>query len=331
MKETTLIPTINEFAPRYFAMKSDALKQSSLALYRKNYGLHIEESLGARTFLELTRVQIKDWYLGVCSRVSPAAGRSALTMLSAILDWYILEYEAALPLHVANPAKLPTSVKVRFQRNKNRVRFIPREAAKKALTARGVPAERRIHYALLAYTGMRTSEAQALTWGDWERGQDGLSSLSVTKSFSRHFEESTKTGVNRLLPVHEDLEAALAAWKAHGWAECFGRAPKAADLIVPRQKASDELVHRCTRYSGQRWDADKKVLQLPASTASLHGWRSSFLSWAEADGADGRVLRRVTHASHADVYDGYLIRSWATLSEHVARLRLVGDGALIYA
>lgn len=79
----------------------------------------------------------------------------------------------------------------------------------------------------------------------------------TTRTFQRHSVSSRSTSptprserregdedqVPREMPVHPELAAVLATWKASGWRAMMGRDPRQDDLIVPSREGRNRSVH----------------------------------------------------------------------------------------
>ena len=164
-----------------------------------------------------------------------------------------------------------------------------------------VPEERRVLYALEFLTGMRTGEAAARRWKDWDQSKEPLTALRVETSWStrRQVEKETKTRVRRTIPVHPTLAAVLEVWRAEGWARVFGATPKPEDLIVPGPGGAP----RANNVSWRFFQEDLRLLEL--GRQRHYETRSTFLSLCEAGGADLVTVRLLTHPSPrvaADLY-----------------------------
>jgi integrase len=67
----------------------------------------------------------------------------------------------------------------------------------------------------------------------------------VVASYTRHngFEKETKTGNPREVPVHPVLARLLKEWEERGFAELFGREPRADDLLIPNRHGGYRTDH----------------------------------------------------------------------------------------
>src|SRR5262249_30179234 len=123
-----------------------------------------------------------------------------------------------------------------------------------------IPEIRRVAYALEFLTGLRTGEASALKWEDYEPNVEPLGRLHCYASYSTEHDavKQTKTEAPKEIPVHPVLAKVLASWKLSGWKRQFKRDPKPGDLIIP----STEGGHRCSHYALKAFNKDLATLEL---------------------------------------------------------------------
>ncbi len=182
-----------------------------------------------------------------------------------------------------------------------------------------------MRYALLFLTGMRFGESAALRWRDWDRSVTPLTRITLTraiKSVSRR-EGGTKTGAKKLVPVHPALEAILGAWRAAGWERTMKRAPGPDDLVAPSGRGKSR--GRPPNSSAANRTFQKHQVALGLRPRTQHVARHAFISLAQDDGADGSVLRWVTHAPPRSAFDGYSRAQWQQLCSAVAKLRIKSE------
>ena len=178
--------------------------------------------------------------------------------------------------------------------------------------------DRRVSYAILFLTGMRFGEFAALRWKDWDRTLQPLTRLTIwraIKSVTKR-EAQTKTGAVKLVPVHETLNTLLTAWRERGWRELIGRDPTDEDLVMPSRSGSVRGVHAGNRYL--REDSQRLGIRV----RHQHCARHTLISLAQDDGADGSVLRWVTHAPPRSAFDGYTRQQWGRLCAELCKLRI---------
>jgi hypothetical protein len=105
-------------------------------------------------------------------------------------------------------------------------------------------------------------------------------------------------GKANAIPVHPVLADLLSRWR-HGWGEMFGRASTASDALLPRapSKWKDAPGSPHTKKTGgDLMDEILSRLEIPAAPMKAHALRSTFISMALEDGADDRLIERVTHS-----------------------------------
>jgi len=180
-----------------------------------------------------------------------------------------------------------------------------------------VPEDRRTLYAIELLGGLRTGEAAARRWRDWDEAVAPLGSLLVATSFDSrtHTEGPTKTRRPRRVPVHPVTAEVLARWKADGWERTFGRSPEPDDLICP--SASGRF--RTAQLSYNHFADD--LARLGLRHRRHYDTRRTFISLGVAGGGRKDVLRWITH-SPGDVFDEYTTLPWETLCEAVTAIRI---------
>jgi integrase len=189
-----------------------------------------------------------------------------------------------------------------------------------------IPEERRVLYALEFLTGMRTGEAAARCWKDWEPdflGQLGRLTAATAYSTRHHLMKTTKTRVEKWIPVHPRLAELLTAWHTEGFERFVGRPPTPDDLIVPATKGGA----RNNSYSWRMFQTDLERVGLTA--ARHYDTRSAFISMAEGAGADPVQVARITHASLNGAKDLYrrVRLYWPLMCEAVRCIKLpAGEG-----
>lgn len=183
-----------------------------------------------------------------------------------------------------------------------------------------VPQDRQVLYGLLGLGCLRHGEAAALRWRHVLPGKP-LGKLHVANSNAL---ARTKTGVERGMPIHGALAAALAEWKLSGWPREFGRPPGPDDLVVPHTRPRNKGPR--VKHGGMRSDHDSyKRLRLDCAALGLrprrvHDLRRTGITLYREAGADARKLRICTHGGRGDVLEQYTSFSWASLCEEIACL-----------
>jgi integrase len=183
-----------------------------------------------------------------------------------------------------------------------------------------VPQDRRVLYALMGLGCMRPGEAASLRW----RHLVPASPLSRLVIANSNETQTTKTGVERAMPVHPALAKVLAEWKLSGWAREFERAPKPDDLIVPYTRPTNRGPRvkfgamRSDHHTYKRMLADLRALGWRARR--VYDLRRTGITLYREAGADKDRLRRCTHGGKGDVMEQYTSFEWVTLCGEVRLL-----------
>lgn len=181
-----------------------------------------------------------------------------------------------------------------------------------------IPTDRRVLYALKGLAGLRHGEAAALTWGAIDGEAKPLHRISVMQAWDskEHKVKSVKTEVPRQVPCHPTLAKVLAEWKLSGWEATYGRAPTAADYIVPART----MQPRNHADAAHALRADLLALELRNRRG--HDLRRAMISLCRADGARKDALHAVTHGASGDIDDLYTSWPWPVLCEAVTCLKV---------
>jgi integrase len=242
--------------------------------------------------------------------------RTTYGLLRQVFQWAVLHEHVA-----ANPVIVPKGVlpekKDKDPAWRSKARF-SRDEVQQLVTDSRIPEQRRVAYAVEFMTGLRTGEASALKWGDYETHHEPLGKLLCYASYNTRRKElkDTKTGVPREIPVHPGLGKILAGWKKSGWAKMYGRRPKADDLLIP----STEGGYRSVTYALKIFHRDLEILGL--RKRRHHDTRRTFISLAQDGGATKEILRYITHPSPNDAFDLYSTPSWEARCAAVRCLRV---------
>jgi len=197
-----------------------------------------------------------------------------------------------------------------------------RDEARLLISDRRLPVDHRVMWAIGFLAGLRAGEVCALRVGDYDSAQVLLGRLTITSSYTRinKREKETKTGNVRLIPVHPLLAAVLSDWLKVGWADHFGRAPRADDLLLPNRvgrQLNDNNMNDARL-------ADFEALQL--RPRRFHDARRTFISLMQADSVQREVVKAMTHTS-SEVMDLYTTYPWETLCEAIGKLKLTPSPA----
>lgn len=202
-----------------------------------------------------------------------------------------------------------------------------REETETLISDDRIPADRRAFYALMLLAGLRSGEASARRWRDYDTAAAPLGRLTVaTQSEGGDDERETKTGELREVPVHPTLAAILAEWKLEGFPLLFGRAPRADDPIVPSRASTRDRFTFRSKHSYDRLLDDLDTTSMRRVPSARHAMRATFLSLLEVDGANMAIARRATHAAPSDVVGGYIRTQWADVCREIGKLQIARRG-----
>lgn len=320
------VPTLGEFLRGWLARREREGKH--VESDRSRLENHVIPALGDIVLTELRPDDVRQLVAKLKSEPSSTGHRLAPRTISqvvrrlrvAVTDAMIAEI---IPLDRTNPVLLrPGDLPTLADADPTfRARALFTRAEMRALISDAVAPAARLAFAILFLTGCRVGELAALRWADLEPAEP-LWRLLISRSWSTsaHVEKGTKTGIQRQVPVHARLLPRLLEWRDRGWALEYGRAPRltnSSDLILPAGPAE---VHFDAKSFGQ---ARKNVLrQLGLRPRRTHDTRRTFISIGLDDGAEERVLRRVTHVRPAEVYDLYRQIPWVRFCEAVSKLQV---------
>ena len=205
-----------------------------------------------------------------------------------------------------------------------------REEAETLISDDRLPLDRRIFYAILVLAGVRHGEVAGLRWEHLDLGAEPLGRITVETSYDKG---RTKTGVERLMPIHPTLASILAEWKLAGWESVMGRRPEPHDLVVPtpppgkgkgRRTPAGEM--RDKEFSYKRWCGENgdggDLALLGLRHRRIHDMRRTFISLARSDGAAKDILRWGTHGRDGDIMDAYSEIEWQKLCAEVGKLKV---------
>ena len=186
-----------------------------------------------------------------------------------------------------------------------------------------VPPDRRLWYGLLCIGALRTGEAAGLRWRAVQDAEP-LDRMVVMTSYD---DGTTKTEIERWMPIHPTLSALLAEWKL-AWGRTFGRPPTADDLVLPRvqnarsrkKKTCDPTKMRIRQSSWKHLQWDLKVLGMRGRR--VHDLRRTGISLYRADGAERDRLRRGTHAPSIDMMELYTEVEWKLMCAEIGKLKV---------
>lgn len=255
--------------------------------------------------------------------LSPKSIRNAHGVLSAMLERARFD-----ELIVSNPARdLPAGVLPDNERVRN-VAAWTRDEIERLISDERIPEDRRVLYAIAAFTGARLGEVCGMRWRDIDDAQPLRRWMLRTQWDGAPL----KTSRPRDVPIHAELWRILAAWKLEGWARWVRRVPRPDDLVVAREDGSG---HRDNSAGSQSLRRHARAIGLetqgPAGSRDAHSFRRSFVTLARTDGAPAELVERITHNARGATIDGYSYYGWDALCDAVSKLRLARNEGRVIA
>ena len=277
---------------------------------------HVVPYLGAMQLAALRPRDVAAWVrtMRAAKTLSPKSVRNTHGVLSAMLararfDEIIADNPAkALPRGV-----LPDNVRVRH------VAAFSRDECERLISDERVPLDRRVLYAIGAFTGARLGEICGMRWADLDEAARPLRRWVLRTQWDR---KPLKTGSPRDVPIHPELWRILSDWRRDGWEQLVCRSPRSEDFVVPRADATmlstaagAKAVHRHATLIGIETRAG-------AGVRDAHSLRRAFITLARTDGAPVDLVERVTHNAKGTQIDCYTYFGWEALCAAVSALRL---------
>jgi integrase len=190
-----------------------------------------------------------------------------------------------------------------------------------------LPPDRRVLYTISFLTGLRLGEVAGMCWRHWQTAEPASKLLAA-----HSYKNATKTDMPREVPVHPLLELVLQGWRDGGFEAAIGWAPRPDDPLIPSpQSPGGNGAHRHRKPGsmrtkdqvGKRFCRDLEIVGIPHRR--LHDARRTFISLAQADGAQREHLLPVTHSSPSTraAFDLYTTIPWSTRCAAVASFRPV--------
>jgi integrase len=182
-----------------------------------------------------------------------------------------------------------------------------------------IPTHRRVRYAIEFLGSLRTGQASALRFSDYDSKCEPLGKITSHRSYDsigKKEKGTTKTNVPHEIPVHPVLAKILAAWKLNGWQLWMGRAPTSDDLILPTRAGNP----RDVRKALEKFNKDLKTLGL--RKRRHYDTRRTFISLALDGGASKDLLEQITHPRPKDSFDLYRTASWQALSQQLLCIKV---------
>jgi site-specific recombinase XerD len=198
------------------------------------------------------------------------------------------------------------------------------------LDAPTVDLENRARYAMAFCEGMRDGEIAGVQLKRLSRATpptvkiDQAVALVGAKGKNGHAKpKDPKTeGSRRTLPLHACADAAIDEWVTEGLPRLLGRLPTPEDYLFPRadgqpsRPRSAEQLRADLKAAGLATEIDGQPVEFKSA-------RSSFLTWLDENGVDGRIRKRLAGHLAGDVTEEhYTVRELRQLAGAVATIPL---------
>jgi integrase len=275
--------TVGELASDWLARKRQATAPSSYRMFESAWRVHVQPTWGSVPVADIDVLSVESWVAGM---VRAGSGTTTVRRAYVVLSGILSDAVKAKRLAV-NPTR--------------GVENLPRQPAKRHvyLSADDVArlaeqsGEHRALVLLLAYCGLRWSEAIALRVGDVEFLRRRLSvSVSAVELGAGHAVGPTKGRKARSVPVPEFVLDELSA-------QCRGNSP--GDLVFPGPDGG----YLPRPKSGAGWFA-AAVKKAKVQAITPHSLRHTCASLAVSAGVNVLALQRMLgHASAKMTLDTY--------------------------
>lgn len=322
-QDSSAVPTLAAYAERWLVgRKARGIRNH--AEEARHLRLHVLPPLGELPVTGVTRAHVKE--LLAMWRRADKAPRTIRNILSTLRSLYndLIDDEIV----DANPCDVHPKHLGRAGDKDPEWRataLFQREEVVRLLSHPQLPADRRVLYSIAFLTGSRLGEVAGLCWRNL-LDDEPLHKLVIAHSY----DHGTKSETPREVPVHPLLQLVLDEWRRVGFEREVGWAPNPNDLIVPSprsrggngaHKHRDAGTMRTKDQVGKRFARDLEIVELPHRR--FHDSRRTFISLAQADGAQREHLLPVTHTSGRDraAFDLYTSIPWATRCAAVATFR----------
>jgi integrase len=294
-KRTTRTMTAAELAAEIAAVKAETKSGREFATFARRF----EEAFGEMPLAAITADVVRAWLHSLRAEgLSPNTIMKLGTLLSATFT-YAVEQNAIEVNPVALLARGERPKRVRSNRGADEA--IELDEVRRIVNGTELDLSHRVLWSLLLLTGARFGEAAGLNWEHWDRSTKPLGTLKIAQQWSTKHQrfQTTKTGVERDVPVHPWLAELLEEWRSEV-ARILCRKPEPADPMLPFPRARAVVGPlRWREQAAIKWwrrDLDLLRIEPPRRPWRLHATRHTFISRLLAAGAPPLTVKAITHA-----------------------------------
>lgn len=194
-KKTDSTITINTLCDKFIEVKRHELKPATMSGYNLSVNRYIKPMLGMIKANELTPLQVKEFHTRLLQKIKTSSVNLTHRHLSAILNFGMKFYGIQ-----QNPCKVVGKLKC----DKPKINFITLKEFE--LLKNHIDPEYELFFYMLFWTGMRISEARALTPADITDRKIVINKNLVNVKGTHILQESPKTSNSiRIIDIHENL------------------------------------------------------------------------------------------------------------------------------
>lgn len=313
---TRAVPTVGEYLDEWVAGRQ--LERSTLVAYRRLIRVHIAPALGDVPLDKLTATRIARHYrdlatsgrrdaIGLGKPLSANTISKVHAVLSAALDVAVSDgFVAVNPARKRAIVQPPTGRAVRAQRPEMQV-WTAEHLARFLVWSRDGGDDLYPLWAVIAYTGVRRSEALALMWRDVDLAAGRVSIRRALDTTQRDTVKLTKTGGARVIDIDADTVAVLRAWRATLGGLSLDRVRADAYVFGTIREGRPRSPNEVSRRWRRRVAAARNELGTDAlPVIRLHDLRHTHASLMLALGVPVKVVsERLGHASATITLDVY--------------------------
>lgn len=284
---------------------------------------HVSPHLGRKRLDEIRPRDVVAWIRTLST--AGALARKSISNVHGVLN-SLLQDACRDDLIVGNPARGLSRSDLPGVRPTREVAAWTRAEVEALIADDRIPEDRRVAYAIAAFTGARLGEVAGLRWSDLDTAGLPLWCWDLRTQWDR---EPLKTDRRRRVPIHPELRRVLEDWKREGWARFVCRRPTADDLVVPRANGT---IHADNSLGAKSIQRHARRVGIDPTHRNFHSLRRAFITLARTDGAPADVVERITHNKRGEMIDRYTFFGWQPLCDAVAAVRVVvRSGALSVA